>query len=260
MPIWNPDRIRILPPLRFKTATIKPGPAYSGGVMKSLFHCSLSALMILSFGCGSTLSYQNEEAFETVFPASNKQTSGDAMNEKAELSLATFGNGCFWCTEAIFLGLRGVEKVVPGYSGGHVDNPTYEQVSTGTTGHAEAIQITYDPGVVSYDKLLEVFWRTHDPTTRNRQGNDVGPQYRSVIFYHTPEQKKLAEKYKMKLDEAGIWSRPIVTEIEAFRRFWPAEDYHRNYYANNPSNAYCRVVITPKIEKFRKVFKDLMKD
>ncbi|MBN1567675.1 MAG: peptide-methionine (S)-S-oxide reductase MsrA [Acidobacteria bacterium] len=181
------------------------------------------------------------------------------MNQKTGFKLATFGSGCFWCTEAIFERLDGVEKAVSGYSGGHVENPTYEQVCTGTTGHAESIQITYDPSKVSYDALLEVFWKTHDPTTKNRQGNDIGPQYRSVIFYHDAEQKKLAESYKSKLDAERIWNRPIITEIVPFTRFWPAEDYHQNYYDNNPSKSYCSVVITPKIEKFRKIFKDRLK-
>jgi peptide-methionine (S)-S-oxide reductase len=181
------------------------------------------------------------------------------MGETMERQVATFGSGCFWCTEAIFQRLDGVEKVVSGYSGGHVENPTYEQVCTGTTGHAESIQITYDPSKASYDELLEVFWKTHDPTTRNRQGNDVGPQYRSVIFYHNPEQKKLAESYKGKLEAERIWTRPVVTEIVPFTRFWPAEDYHQNYYNNNPSKGYCSIVITPKIEKFKKIFRDRLK-
>jgi len=176
-----------------------------------------------------------------------------------EFKLATFGSGCFWCTQAIFQRLDGVEKAVSGYSGGHVDNPSYEQVCTGMTGHAESVQITYDPAKVSYDDLLEVFWKTHDPTTRNRQGNDVGPQYRSVIFYHDAEQKKLAESYKKKLEAERIWNRPIVTEIEPYAKFWPAEAYHQNYYENNPSQGYCNVVITPKIEKFTKIFKDRLK-
>jgi len=181
------------------------------------------------------------------------------MDGKTDLKLATFGNGCFWCSEAIFQRLKGVEKVMPGYSGGHVDNPTYEQVCTSTTGHAESIQITYDPAQITYDELLEVFWKTHDPTTKNRQGNDIGPQYRSVIFYHDAEQKRLAESYKAKLDAEKIWDRPIVTEIVPFTKFWPAEDYHRNYYNNNPSKGYCNLVITPKVEKFKKIFKDRLK-
>ncbi len=161
------------------------------------------------------------------------------MDGKTEWKLATFGNGCFWCSEAIFQRLHGVEKVMPGYSGGNVDNPTYIQVCTGTTGHAESIQITYDPTKVSYDELLEVFWKTHDPTTKNRQGNDVGPQYRSVVFYHDAEQKKLAETYKARLEAEKIWDRPIVTEVAPFSKFWPAEDYHQNYYNNNLSKGYC---------------------
>ncbi|NLT67018.1 MAG: peptide-methionine (S)-S-oxide reductase MsrA [Acidobacteria bacterium] len=173
--------------------------------------------------------------------------------------VATFGSGCFWCTEAVFERLAGVKEVVSGYSGGHVDNPTYEQVCSGTTGHAESVQITYNPAEVSYDQLLEVFWKTHDPTTRNRQGNDIGPQYRSVIFYHDEEQRKLAQSYKDKLEAEGIWDRPIVSEIVPFTRFWPAEDYHQGYYDNNPTKPYCSVVITPKIEKFESVFKDRLK-
>jgi peptide-methionine (S)-S-oxide reductase len=180
--------------------------------------------------------------------------------EKAELKLATFGSGCFWCTQAIFQRLNGVEKVVAGYSGGHVDSPTYEQACTGATGHAESIQIAYNPAKVSFDTLLEVFWKMHDPTTKDRQGNDAGPQYRSVIFYHDAEQKKLAEMYKSKLEAEHIWNRPIVTEIVPFTKFWQAESYHQNYYDKNPTKSYCNIVITPKIEKFRKVFQDRMKN
>jgi peptide-methionine (S)-S-oxide reductase len=197
--------------------------------------------------------------FSAVPSVFNKENVKKPMNEKPELKLATFGGGCFWCTEAIFQRLKGVEKVASGYSGGHVDHPTYEQVSSGSTGHAESIQISYDPSKVAYDDLLEVFWKTHDPTTRNRQGNDVGPQYRSAIFYHDAEQKKLAEAYKAKLEAEHIWNRPIVTEIVPFTRFWPAENYHQNYYNNNPSKSYCTIVITPKIEKFKKIFKDRLK-
>lgn len=172
---------------------------------------------------------------------------------------ATFGSGCFWCTEAIFENLKGVHSIVSGYSGGHVPNPTYEEVCTGTTGHAEVTQITYDPKVISYDELLEVFWKTHDPTTLNRQGNDVGTQYRSVIFYHNIEQKNLAVKYKAELDKSGAWDKPIVTEISPFTNFFPAENYHQDYYKNNPNQGYCAFVIAPKLEKFKKVFKDKLK-
>ncbi|MCS6974356.1 MAG: peptide-methionine (S)-S-oxide reductase MsrA [Cyclobacteriaceae bacterium] len=168
--------------------------------------------------------------------------------------LATFGSGCFWCTEAIFQQVAGVQKVVSGYAGGKVKNPTYKEVCTGLTGHAEVVQITFDPSVISYDELLEIFWKTHDPTTLNRQGNDVGTQYRSVIFYHSEVQKKKAEYYRKKLDESGAFGRPIVTEISPFTEFYPAEDYHQNYYRLNPSAPYCQYIIAPKLEKFRKVF------
>ncbi|HYG37034.1 MAG TPA: peptide-methionine (S)-S-oxide reductase MsrA [Cytophagales bacterium] len=172
---------------------------------------------------------------------------------------ATFGNGCFWCTEAIFQDLKGVESVVSGYSGGHTENPTYKEVCNGTTGHAEVLQITYDPSVITFDELLEIFWETHDPTTLNRQGNDIGTQYRSAIFYHNNEQKELAQKYKKKLDESGAFPRPIVTEITPFTIFYKAENYHQNYYNLNGSEPYCSMVIRPKVEKFRKVFKDKLK-
>jgi peptide-methionine (S)-S-oxide reductase len=175
------------------------------------------------------------------------------------LQIATFGSGCFWCTEAIFERLNGVVKVESGYSGGKVENPTYEEVCTGTTGHAEVTQITYDPSIITFDELLEVFWKTHDPTTLNRQGNDVGTQYRSVIFYHNEEQKELAEKYKAELDESDVWDNHIVTEISPFINFYSAEKYHQDYYNNNPNQGYCTFVITPKVEKFEKIFKDKLK-
>jgi peptide-methionine (S)-S-oxide reductase len=181
------------------------------------------------------------------------------MDRSVEMKTATFAGGCFWCTEAIFQRLAGVEKVISGYSGGHVDNPTYEQVCSGTTGHAESIQITYDPSKISHDELLGVFWKTHDPTTRNRQGNDVGPQYRSVIFFHDEEQKKSAERYRTRLENEKFWDNPIVTGIVPFRKFWPAENYHQNYFDDNPSRGYCALVIAPKIDKFENVFKDRLK-
>lgn len=180
-------------------------------------------------------------------------------NQNIKLDTAIFGSGCFWCTEAIFERVNGVVSVVSGYSGGTVANPTYEQVCTGKTGHAECTQITFDPKVVSYDELLEIFWKTHDPTTLNRQGNDVGTQYRSVIFYHNEEQKEKAEYYKKKLTDEKIWDKPIVTEITKFEKFYPAEDYHQEYYDKNPNQGYCAFVITPKIEKFEKIFKDKLK-
>ena len=175
------------------------------------------------------------------------------------LDTATFGTGCFWCTEAIFQQLEGVVKVTSGYSGGHVVNPTYEQVCSKTTGHAECLNIVYDKNKITFDELLEIFWQTHDPTTLNRQGNDVGPQYRSVIFYHTPEQREKSEKYKAELDKSGAWDKPIVTEISAIKNFYPAEDYHQNYYKNNSAQPYCYYVIRPKVDKLQKVFKNKLK-
>jgi len=176
------------------------------------------------------------------------------------LQLATFASGCFWCTEAIFQNVDGVEKVVSGYMGGKVKNPTYKEVCTGQTGHAEVIQLTYDPKKVSYDELLEIFWKTHDPTTLNRQGADVGTQYRSAIFYHNDDQKQLAEKYKKKLTEAEVFDQPIVTEITTASVFYKAEDYHQNYYNLNGDAPYCSMVIQPKVEKFKKVFKEKLKN
>lgn len=175
------------------------------------------------------------------------------------LQQATFGSGCFWCTEGVFQQLKGVHSVVSGYSGGHVKNPTYKQVCGGDTGHAEVVQITFDPGVISFEDLLQVFWRTHDPTTLNRQGNDVGTQYRSVVFFHSDEQRQIAEQYKQQLDRSGSFARPIVTEIVPFDVFYPAEDYHQNYYDQNPQQAYCQMVVRPKIEKFKKEFKEKLK-
>ncbi len=177
----------------------------------------------------------------------------------AETKLATFGAGCFWCVEAVFQQLEGVVSVESGYAGGTVEKPTYRQVCTGTTGHAEVCQIGYDPAKVSYDKLLEVFWQTHDPTTLNRQGADEGTQYRSVIFYHDDQQREQAEKRKKDLDAAKIWDASIVTEISPLTKFYPAEDYHQNYYRANPQEGYCRMVIRPKVEKFRKVFQEALK-
>ncbi len=173
---------------------------------------------------------------------------------KDNLAIATFGNGCFWCTEAIFQQLKGVETVLPGYTGGTVKNPSYKEVCTGTTGHAEAIQITYDPAVISYRELLDVFFYTHDPTTLNRQGADVGTQYRSAIFFHNEEQKKDAETIIAQLTAEGVYPDPIVTEISAIDVFYQAEDYHRNYYNNNKNQGYCRAVINPKLDKFMKKY------
>ena len=170
------------------------------------------------------------------------------------MELATFGAGCFWCVEAVFQEIKGVISVVSGYAGGHVENPTYKQVTTGTTGHAEVTQIQFDPQQLSYEELLEVFFGTHDPTTLNRQGNDAGTQYRSIIFYHNEEQKRIAERVKARIGASGIWKDPIVTEIVPFTKFFKAEDYHQNYYRTNPSQAYCRYVIRPKLDKLERTF------
>ncbi len=177
----------------------------------------------------------------------------------AKTDTATFGSGCFWCSEAIFQRVDGVVKVISGYSGGKVANPSYEQVCTGTTGHAEVVNVIYDPAKTSYDELLAVFWKTHDPTTLNRQGNDVGTQYRSAIFYHNEEQKEKAARYKEELNKSGAWNKPIVTVIEPMKNFYAAEDYHQNYFNNNSRVMYCQYVIRPKLEKFEKVFKEQLK-
>ncbi|SNS69777.1 peptide-methionine (S)-S-oxide reductase [Ekhidna lutea] len=169
---------------------------------------------------------------------------------------ATFGSGCFWCTEAMFQRLKGVSNVKSGYTGGNLVNPTYKDICSGQSGHAEVIQFEFDPSIISFDELLEVFWNTHDPTTLNRQGNDVGSQYRSAIFYHNEKQKELAEAYKMKLDESDIWNDPIVTEISPLGVFYPAEVDHDDYYNQNRSQPYCNFVVAPKVEKFKMVFSD----
>lgn len=192
--------------------------------------------------------------------AAENNTKLEAVSlENKNLEKATFGSGCFWCTEAIYERLNGVHSVRSGYSGGNKVNPTYEEVCTGRTGHAEVIQIEYDPSEISYDEILEVFWQTHDPTTLNRQGADVGTQYRSVIFYHNDEQKEKAELYKKELDKSGAWDKPIVTEIVPFKKFYAAEDYHQDYYEKNPYQGYCSFVIAPKLEKFEKVFGQKLK-
>ena len=170
------------------------------------------------------------------------------------MGITTFANGCFWCTETVFNRLKGVRSVLPGYSGGEIENPSYEQVCTGRTGHAESAQIEFDPNVISYEKLLEIFWHTHDPTTFNRQGNDIGTQYRSAIFYHNDKQKRIAEKSKMEIENKHIFKDPIVTEIVPFNKFYVAENYHKRYYEQNQDAPYCRTVIDPKIKKFLKQY------
>lgn len=173
--------------------------------------------------------------------------------------VATLAGGCFWCLEAVYDELKGVQDVVSGYSGGHVTTPSYQQVCTCTTGHAEVVQVTFDPDVVTFKDLLDVFFTIHDPTTLNRQGNDVGPQYRSAIFYHSPEQKAIAEQTIADSNQSGIWGAPIVTEVTAFEVFYPAEDYHQEYFKNNPNQGYCMVVVAPKVAKFRKQHFDRLK-
>jgi len=169
-----------------------------------------------------------------------------------EMQKATFGAGCFWCVEAVFERLEGIVDVIPGYSGGHKNNPTYKEICTGMTGHAEVAQITFNPKIITFDDLLNMFWKSHDPTTRNRQGNDIGTQYRSAIFYHNNEQKTIAEKSKKKVDNSNIFSNPIVTEITKLEKFWVAEDYHNNYYNNNMNQPYCKFIIKPKLDKLFK--------
>jgi peptide-methionine (S)-S-oxide reductase len=183
-----------------------------------------------------------------------------AQQTEKNLEQATFGAGCFWCVEAVYEIVEGIEKVESGYSGGHVENPSYNEVTSGKTGHAEVARLHFDPEVISYEELLEVLWHTHNPTTLNRQGNDVGPQYRSAIFYHNEEQKEIAERSLKKTDESDLWEDPIVTEIEPLENYYVAENYHQNYFENNPNAGYCSVVIAPKIAKFKKEFSHLLKD
>ena len=205
-------------------------------------------------GCGNNL------------PEGMVEMGGENENSKTQIKkdsmteVITLGAGCFWCVEAIFQEMKGVKKVVSGYSGGKIKNPSYKEVCMGTTGHAEVVQVEFDPSVVSVKDILEVFWKTHDPTTLNRQGNDVGTQYRSAVFYHTEEQKAVAEDLKKKLDASGAWDNPIVTEIVPFETFYMAENYHQDYYNLNGQEPYCRFVIQPKLEKFRKVFGDKVKE
>lgn len=215
-------------------------------------------ISVISFmGSGSCAQKDNSVK---VKKEDKKMTSSNT-NSSTPLTMdtATFGTGCFWCTEAIFQQLEGVEKVTSGYSGGTVPNPSYEQVCSKTTGHAECLNIMYDPAKISFDELLEVFWQTHDPTTLNRQGADEGTQYRSVVFYHNEAQRVKTEKYKAALDKSGAFEKPIVTTLEPFKVFYPAEAYHQNYYNTNGGQGYCQFVIRPKVEKFEKVFKNKLK-
>ena len=200
---------------------------------------------------------QSESA--SPLPDEAKEPTMTPASDPAHFALATFGGGCFWCTEAVFEQLRGVHRVTSGYAGGELPNPTYEQVCSGTTGHAEVVQIAYDPAKIRFEKLLEVFFQSHDPTTLNRQGADVGTQYRSVIFYHDPEQKQIAEAVRDQLNAAGAFDRPIVTEISPYTKMFPAEDYHQEYYRLNGRQPYCASVVRPKVEKVRKVFAEDLK-
>ncbi len=213
-----------------------------------------SAVLLLASACGSA---QSKVEQSKTFKEMNQQAAGDKTNGKLEV--ATFAAGCFWCVEAQYQQLEGVEKVESGYLGGHVANPTYKEVCGGNTGHAEACNIYYDPSKISYDELLAAFWVAHDPTTLNRQGNDVGTQYRSAIFYHNAEQKQKAEEYKQKLNEEKAYANPVVTEISPYTTFYKAEDYHQDYYNQNPNQGYCQFVVKPKMDKFKKVFADKLK-
>ena len=215
---------------------------------------ALALALILGYACEG----KDGSADVTIARAKRTNTGSDTMF--GQLETATLGAGCFWCVEAVYQDLKGVHKVASGYSGGSVENPTYKQVCTGETGHAEVVQVTFDPEVISFEDILYVFWRTHDPTTRDRQGNDAGTQYRSVIFYHDDRQKAIAVTSKAETEASTLWPNPIVTEIVPFRAFYVAEDDHQNYYKDNPNQPYCRLVIDPKVQKFRKAFGDWLKD
>ena len=220
-------------------------------------HLSVTLLNVFAMSLWLTACGQQHPENSNTFKTMNQSQTNDSKMK--QIDTATFGAGCFWCTEAQFQQLQGVEKVESGYSGGHIDNPTYKQVSTGATGHAEVTNIYYDPSKISFDELLAAFWVAHDPTQLNRQGNDVGTQYRSVIFYHNEEQKQKAEEYKKKLNEEKAYNSDVVTEISPYTTFYKAEDYHQNYYNDNQSQPYCMMVIRPKMDKFQKVFKDKLK-
>ena len=215
-----------------------------------LKNTSIIYLMLLSFtACGNNY---------VEYDSKTKEKQPIAMNDTT--AIATLGAGCFWCVEAIFQELKGVSKVESGYSGGHIKSPGYKEVCTGRTGHAEVVQVTFNPTEISFKELLEVFFQTHDPTTMNRQGNDVGTQYRSAIFYHSEAQKEEAEFYIKELDKSGAFSNPIVTEVTAFETFYVAEDYHQDYFSLNGEQPYCSYVIKPKMEKFKKAFKAKLKE
>ncbi len=218
--------------------------------MKQMVKSIVPLLLLLPFfGCAQNNNIDTDKSEDMT-------TETDNLN----LDTATFGAGCFWCVEAVFQQMKGVHKVESGYAGGFIDNPTYKQVCSGQTGHAEVARIWFDSSIISYETLLEIFWHSHDPTTLNRQGADEGTQYRSVIYYHNDEQKTMAEASKSATDTSGLWPNPIVTEITAVPTYYPAENYHQNYLNNNPNQPYCSAVVGPKVQKVRKQFKHLLKE
>jgi peptide-methionine (S)-S-oxide reductase len=217
----------------------------------------MNKLILLLFVTNINTSCNQNETEQQLL--SEKKNTRTESTKYSTMDTATFGAGCFWCVEAQFQMLDGVHSVSSGFSGGTIKNPAYREVCNGTTGHAEVCQITYDSSKISFDELLAAFWQSHDPTQLNRQGNDIGTQYRSVIYYHNEEQKRLAEKYKKQLNESGAFQKEIVTEISPIGPFYKAEDYHQNYFNQNGSESYCQFVIQPKVEKFKKVFKDKLK-
>jgi|ERR1019366_1986902 peptide-methionine (S)-S-oxide reductase len=234
---------------------------YKCGAKSNLFHTYLSCnkfLLIFAFIWSNAI-FTSCAQKHTDDESRKSKEQEPILQQRNKMDTATFGAGCFWCVEAQFQLLNGVSSVTSGFTGGTIKNPSYKEVCTGTTGHAEVCQIVYDPTKISYDELLAAFWQTHDPTQLNRQGNDVGTQYRSVIYYHNKEQQTLAEKYKKELNESGAWAQPIVTEISPATTFYKAEDYHQNYFNANGNESYCQYVIQPKVEKFKKVFKAKMK-
>jgi peptide-methionine (S)-S-oxide reductase len=211
----------------------------------------MKTIFLMAVGCLSLLS--------NLAKGQNEQKTYKMAQNSLETEKATFGAGCFWCVEAVYQQIQGVKSVESGYSGGHVTNPTYKEVTTGKTGHAEVVQITYDPKKIGYTELLEVFWKTHDPTTLNRQGPDMGTQYRSVIFYHSTRQKRLAEQSKKEMERSGYFDDPIVTAIQPYKNFYVAEDYHQNFYQNNSGQPYCRIRIDPKMKKLQQEFGKYLK-
>lgn len=233
--------------------------------MNYSFHiCWLAMASLLGFtACSSTsapgTSNQRLNLASMIEDTTTTQSANDSLTSKDTIEVATFGAGCFWCVEAIFLNVKGVTKVESGYSGGQVKNPSYKEVCNGTTGHAEVCQVTFDPRVVSFAQLLEIFFQTHDPTTLNRQGADVGTQYRSAVFYHNEKQKELAQLAIKAGNASGNWADPIVTEVTAFDTFYVAEDYHQDYFALHGTQPYCQMVIRPKVDKFKKTFGEFLK-